>query len=164
MRKRQHSLGFLLATIFLLVGCEHFHAKTFLTTSPLYYTDLIGSNHEKWEQITWDETERVLLAEFPQEIFRDLCAADLHRMLPPRTIPYHAFNIGQLKGMTNGSHQVVLYPLGQIDVLFHEYIHARNSQWSEKCLSEMLAILLTRSWASENSVNVRKLADQTLPR
>lgn len=163
-RKRgAHLLG-ALSIIFLFVGCEHFHAKTFFTTNPLYYTDLIGRTHEEWELLVWDETERVLKETFPQEIFKDLCAAELHQMLPPKSVPYHAFNYNQAKPFINSSHQVVFYPLGRIDILFHEYIHARNSQWSEQCLSEMLSILLTRSWEREAGGYVLKVLNEPKPR
>jgi hypothetical protein len=132
--------------IFILTGCTYFHAGTFFTTSPLYYTDLFPGNAEEWEQRTWEETGRMMKEEYPEEIFNDVCQANLDQMLKPKTNSYHAFNYNKIVGMHNQTSNFVIYPIGQVDVLFHEYIHSRNSQFSDKCLSEMIAISLTKKW------------------
>lgn len=130
-------------------GCEHFHAKTFFTTNPLYYTDLFPGNQEDWEQFTWAEAQREVARKYPHELFEGataICGKRPQDMIAPKVKALHAFNFGGAQAMYNKSNDVILYPIGNIEALFHEYSHAMDTQWSPECLSEMLAIERSRDW------------------
>ena len=130
----------------LSAGCAYFDAKSFFTTHPLYYGDLAADIAVTWEFFIWDETGK-LYERFP-------CAAAARRLEIPKTTAIHAFN---KKGMYNIPNHVVTYPIGEMDVLYHEYIHARNSVLDQQCLSEVFAQHATKRWSSGRSKRLETL-------
>ncbi len=149
-RTWRRTLGcFGLATALTLsTGCKHFHPGTFFTTNPLYYSDLVPGNAEGWEQGVWQDAQSEMKRRYPKKMFGPgaLCEKRPAEMTKPETHGLHAFNFGKNKALYNSANDVILYPIGDIEILFHEYVHAMDAQWSDECRAEMRAIDLTRDW------------------
>jgi hypothetical protein len=135
--------GITFALSLIITAC---HAKTFLTTNPLYYSDLNPKVRQKWENMTWQKSGEVLEDNFPKGLLNsDMCEGAMSAP-QPATNAVHAFNYAGAIAMFNKSNNLVLYPLGDIDALFHEYVHARLHWTTDNCKSELLAIALTRKF------------------
>jgi len=119
-------------------GCAHFDAKAFVTTNPLYYSDLIPGNAKDWERVVWANTHKP---------YRNIaCAKPALAVTQPKTKALNAFSD---KGLYNKPNHLVLYPIGEIDILMHEYFHARNATLDQRCISEVWAIYATNDWVNK---------------